>query len=105
MANDKVVSINNTTLNLRKARGASQPHCVYPYLHNKETTLRSDAMYVVTKFGTVNLKGECVAERAKAIIALAHPNFREDLEWQAYETRLIPHGVSFCVLRNPPDGL
>ena len=43
----------------------------------------------------VNLKGKCVAERAKAIIALAHPDFREDLERRAYENRLIPRGVSF----------
>ena len=62
---------------------------------NIVTTPRSDVMYVVTEFGMVNLKGKCVAERAKAIIALAHPDFREDLERQAYEKRLIPRGVSF----------
>ena len=62
---------------------------------NIVTTPRSDVMYVVTEFGMVNLKGKCVAERAKAIIALAHPDFREDLERQAYENRLIPRGVSF----------
>ncbi len=62
---------------------------------NIVTTPRSDVMYVVTEFGMVNLKGKCVAERAKAIIALAHPDFRENLERQAYENRLIPHGVSF----------
>jgi acyl-CoA hydrolase len=44
----------------------------------------------------VNLKGKSVAERAKAIIGLAHPKFREDLEMQAYEHRLIPRHVSFC---------
>jgi acyl-CoA hydrolase len=43
----------------------------------------------------VNLKGRSVAERAKAIISLAHPDFREDLERHAYENRLIPRGVSF----------
>ena len=52
-------------------------------------------MYLVTEFGLTNLKGKSVAERAKAIIALAHPDFREDLERQAYENRLIPRGVSF----------
>ena len=62
---------------------------------NIVTTPRSDVMYVVTEYGMVNLKGKCVAERAKAIIALAHPDFREDLERQAYENRLIPRGVSF----------
>jgi acyl-CoA hydrolase len=62
---------------------------------NIVTTPRSDVMYVVTEYGMVNLKGKCVAERAKSIIALAHPDFREDLERQAYEHRLIPRWVSF----------
>jgi acyl-CoA hydrolase len=62
---------------------------------NVVTTPRSDVMYVVTEYGMVNLKGKSVAERAKALISIAHPDFREDLERQAYEHRLIPHGVSF----------
>jgi acyl-CoA hydrolase len=52
-------------------------------------------MYVVTEYGKVNLKGKSVAERAKALISIAHPDFREHLERQAHEHRLIPHGVSF----------
>jgi acyl-CoA hydrolase len=63
---------------------------------NIVTTPRSDVMYLVTEFGMVNLKGRSVAERAKAIISLAHPDFREDLERQAYEHRLIPRCVSFA---------
>jgi len=43
----------------------------------------------------VNLKGKSVAERAKGIIELAHPDFREGLEREAYEYRLIPRHVSF----------
>ena len=62
---------------------------------NIVTTPRSDVMYLVTEFGMVNLKGRSVAERARGIISLAHPDFREDLERQAYENRLIPRGVSF----------
>jgi acyl-CoA hydrolase len=72
---------------------------------NIVTTPRSDVMYVVTEFGMVNLKGKCVAERAKAIISLAHPDFREDLERQAYAHRLIPRGVSFHCRQNPSDDL
>jgi acyl-CoA hydrolase len=52
-------------------------------------------MYVVTEYGIVNLKGKSVAERAKALIGIAHPDFREDLERQAYEHRLIPRRVTF----------
>ena len=47
-------------------------------------------MYVVTEYGLVNLKGKSVAERAQALIAIAHPDFREALEREAREKRLIP---------------
>ena len=62
---------------------------------NVVTTTRSDVMYVVTELGMVNLKGKSVAERALALISIAHPDFRECLERRAYEHRLIPRGVSF----------
>jgi acyl-CoA hydrolase len=62
---------------------------------NVVTTPRSDVMFVVTEYGMVNLKGKSVAERAMALIGIAHPDFRESLEQQAYEHRLIPRGVSF----------
>jgi len=44
-----------------------------------------------------------VAERAQAIIYLAHPDFREELERQAYEHRLIPREVPFSCRRNRLD--
>src|SRR5262249_24070222 len=71
---------------------------------NVVTTPRSDVMYVVTEYGMVNLKGKSVAERAKAIIGLAHPDFREGLEEQAYQHRLIPRGVSFDVPAGHDNG-
>jgi len=52
-------------------------------------------MFIITEYGMVNLKGQSVAERAKALIGTAHPDFREGLERQAYEHRLIPRGFSF----------
>ncbi|HVL22964.1 MAG TPA: acetyl-CoA hydrolase/transferase C-terminal domain-containing protein [Thermomicrobiales bacterium] len=62
---------------------------------NIVTTTRSDMMYVVTEYGIVNLKGKSVAERALALISIAHPDFREGLERDAYEKRLIPRGFTF----------
>jgi len=62
---------------------------------NTVTTTRSDMMYVVTEYGIANLKGRSTPERAKALIGLAHPMFREQLERDAYENRLIPRGFSF----------
>lgn len=57
---------------------------------NIVTTPRTDVMYVVTEYGMVCLKGKAVAERALALISIAHPDFRDDLERQARELRMIP---------------
>jgi acyl-CoA hydrolase len=57
---------------------------------NVVTTPRSDVMFVVTEWGIANLKGKSVAERAKAMISLAHPDFRDDLEREARDKGLIP---------------
>jgi len=57
---------------------------------NVVTTPRSDTMYVVTEYGIVNLKGKSVAERAKALISIAHPDFREELSRGAREKNLVP---------------
>ncbi|HYA35581.1 MAG TPA: acetyl-CoA hydrolase/transferase C-terminal domain-containing protein [Candidatus Binataceae bacterium] len=55
---------------------------------NIVTTPRTDVMYVVTEYGIVNLKGKSVPERARALIGIAHPDFREELERAAREYRL-----------------
>jgi len=57
---------------------------------NIVTVPRTDMMYVVSEYGLVNLKGKSTAERARAMISIAHPDFREPLEREAYENRLIP---------------
>jgi acyl-CoA hydrolase len=59
---------------------------------NVVTTPRTDVMYVVTEHGLVNLKGKSVAERARALISIAHPDFREALERDARAKHLIPKG-------------
>jgi itaconate CoA-transferase len=43
------------------------------------TTPRNDTHIVVTEFGHVDLKGLSTFERAKALIGLAHPKFRDEL--------------------------
>lgn len=68
---------------------------------NIVTTPRTEVMYVVTEYGMVNLKGKSVGERAKALISIAHPDFREDLERQAYEHGLIPRGLFVPSPRQP----
>jgi acyl-CoA hydrolase len=74
-------------------RGARRSRIVSSLTHgNVVTTPRTDVMYVVTEYGLVNLKGKSVAERAKALIGIAHPDFRESLEREAREKNLIPKG-------------
>jgi acyl-CoA hydrolase len=43
------------------------------------TTARSEVDVIVTEFGAAELKGQTLAERARRLIAVAHPDFREDL--------------------------
>jgi acyl-CoA hydrolase len=56
---------------------------------NIVTTPRSDMMYVVTEYGMANLKGKSIPERAKALIELAHPDYRNDLIREAREKGLL----------------
>lgn len=49
------------------------------------TCTRAHVHYVATEFGVVNLFGKNLHERAKALISIAHPNHREELEKAAYE--------------------
>jgi acyl-CoA hydrolase len=73
---------------------------------NIVTTPRSDMMFVVTEYGMVNLKGKSVADRAKAMISIAHSDYREGLERDAYENRLIPklyaRADPNATIRRPP---
>jgi acyl-CoA hydrolase len=59
---------------------------------NIVTATRADNMYVVTEYGIVNLKGKSIPERATAMISIAHPDFRDELERQARGHGLIPKG-------------
>ena len=43
------------------------------------TTARSDADTVVTEYGVAELRGRSVSERARQLIAIAHPEFRRAL--------------------------
>ena len=61
---------------------------------NVVTTPRTDVMYAVTEYGLVNLKGKSVPERAKAMISLAHPDFRDGLEREARKHGLIPRNFA-----------
>ncbi|BCK55078.1 acetyl-CoA hydrolase/transferase family protein [Nocardia wallacei] len=44
------------------------------------TTARSDVDVVVTEFGAAELTGQTLAERTRRLIAVAHPDFRDELD-------------------------
>lgn len=48
-------------------------------------TTRFQTNYVVTEYGAVNLRGKSLAERAKLLISVAAPEFREELDRAAAE--------------------
>lgn len=43
------------------------------------TTTRNDVHYVATEFGVADLWGRTIAERVRALVNIAHPDFREEL--------------------------
>ena len=51
------------------------------------TLPRADAMYIATEYGVANLAGMDLRERARAMISLAHPDFRRELADYAEEVK------------------
>ena len=49
------------------------------------TTTRAHVHYVVTEYGVVDLYGKNLKQRAKALISIAHPDAREELEKAAFD--------------------
>jgi len=52
-------------------------------------TSRADVHWVVTEYGAVNLFGKNLRQRAEALIGIAHPGFKEELERAAKERKLL----------------
>jgi len=52
-------------------------------------TSRGDVRYVVTEYGIADLLGKSIRERAVALIAIAHPDFRAELMAEARERRYV----------------
>lgn len=57
---------------------------IVPRLDGPVTTPRNDTHIVVTEFGAADLKGKTLRQRAEALIAIAHPDFRENLARAAH---------------------
>jgi 4-hydroxybutyrate CoA-transferase len=53
------------------------------------TTSRCDVHYIVTEYGIADLRGKSVGERAKQLIRIAAPNFREYLVKESRELNFL----------------
>lgn len=64
---------------------------IVPYLKQGGgvVTTRADVHYVVTEHGVAYLHGKNLRQRASALIGIAAPNFREDLEKEAKKRKLL----------------
>ena len=54
------------------------------------TTLKNTVDHVVTEWGIASLRGRPLAERARSLIAIAHPDHRDALESEAREAGVLP---------------
>jgi len=66
-------------------------------------TTRADVHYIVTEYGVAYLHGKNLGQRAKALINIAHPSFREELERYAYEQKFLSHSFSFRIVEQKRD--
>lgn len=74
-----IIALSSTT-----AKGVNK---IVPFLKQGAgvVSTRAHVHYIATEFGLVDLYGKNLAQRAKALISIAHPNFREELEKEAFK--------------------
>src|SRR4029079_12598717 len=55
--------------------------CIVPTLTagTQVTTGKNDVNYVVTEYGVARLRGRTARDRARALVGIAHPDFRAEL--------------------------
>lgn len=47
------------------------------------TTSKNDVDYIVTEYGIAHLRGRSLSDRTRQLIAIAHPDFRDELTFEA----------------------
>jgi len=78
-----ILMFTSTTTNGKTSR-------IVPMLNDTAIVVpRGDVQYVVTEYGAVNLFGKSLQERAMAMISIAHPDFREELFFEARKMGLL----------------
>ena len=62
-------------------------------------TSRGLVRYVVTEFGVAYLHGKSIRERAKALIDISHPDFRDELYTYCEQTKWLQRPQSMSATR------
>jgi len=77
-------------LMMTSTRNGGKDSRIVPMLQNAAVVVpRSEVQYVVTEYGSVNLFGKSIQERAVALISIAHPDFRDRLFEEAKDLGLL----------------
>jgi acyl-CoA hydrolase len=76
-----IIALPSTARDGRQSR-------IVPFLQEGAgvVTTRGHVQTVVTEWGVAELHGRSIAERARALIAIAHPDFRDQLTSAARRT-------------------
>ena len=78
-----IIMLISTTIDGKKSR-------IVPMLNDTAIVVpRGDVQYVVTEYGVVNLFGKSLQERATAMISISHPDFRDELLFEAKKIGLL----------------
>lgn len=78
-----ILMLTSTSVDGKRSR-------IVPMLNDTAIVVpRGDVQYVVTEYGAVNLFGKSFQERAMAMISIAHPDFREELFFEARKIGLL----------------
>jgi GNAT superfamily N-acetyltransferase len=78
-----ILMLPSTAMKGKKSR-------IVPFLSDTAVAApRGDVHLVVTEYGAVNLFGKSFQERARALISIAHPDFRDELFFQAKKMGLL----------------
>ncbi len=78
-----ILMLTSTNIDGKKSR-------IVPMLNDTAIVVpRGDVQYVVTEYGAVNLFGKSLQERAMAMISIAHPDFRDELFFEARKMGLL----------------
>ena len=78
-----ILMLPSTAMQGKKSR-------IVPFLNDTAVVApRGDVHYVVSEYGAVNLFGKSYQERAMALISIAHPDFRDELFFEAKKMGLL----------------